>query len=408
MDSGVVLHRAPWVLPLSRPALADGAVALQGGRIAGVGRFVDLRISFPGAAVIDHPQSVLLPPLVNAHTHLELSNLAYLSQSPPPPTFTGWIEHMLAEREQDGFAGPLVREAARAALKEQERDGVFAVADISNTGLTREMSDSFSGELFCFKEYLGLRAVGVAPALKALEQEEDFFCTAHAPYSTHADLLKALKQRAARHDHIFPVHVAETEAETDMISQGRGELPEFLKKRGFWDNSFKPVGIDNSGSVQYLHQLGILDTRTLCVHCVHVRDEEIELLQQSRASVCLCPGSNRYLDVGRPPLDQYLNNNILPALGTDSLASNPEISIWREMRLLAEDHPAVKPETIVAMATLGGAEALGISDRYGTLESGKQGVLLAVGTEQDVRDENRVVDFLVNCQTRPDVVLIRG
>jgi cytosine/adenosine deaminase-related metal-dependent hydrolase len=147
--------------------------------------------------------------------------------------------------------------------------------------------------------------------------------------------------------------------------------------------------------VQYLHQLGILDEKTLCVHCIHVSDNEIELLAQTGSWVCLCPGSNRYLGVGKAPVAKYLQSGILPALGTDSLASNPEISIWREMQLLAEDHCAVEHAVILAMATVAGAAALNLDVETGTLEPGKRADFLAVPLPNTVQNAAEVYAYLV-------------
>ncbi len=408
MPSRVVIHRAPWVVPVSSPVLANGGVVFQDHTIVGVGSWPELQKNHAGARVVDHPDSVLLPPLVNGHTHLELSHLAHLSRQDPPATFIGWIEKMLAERERVGFDGDKVRQAARGALQKQHEDGVIAVADITNTGLSRDLVRGFKGMLLPFREFLGLRKVALLPTLKILEQESlEDFCTAHAPYSTHARLLQALKKRARQQDHVFPVHVAEPPAEGEMICWGRGELVEFLQKRGFWDGSFQATGIDNSGSVQYLHQLGILDELTLCVHCIHVTDREIELLRQSGAGICLCPGSNRYLGVGRPPVVKYLDHGILPALGTDSLASNPELSMWREMQLLALDHPGVAHAAILAMATLGGAQVLGLAEQIGTLAPGRRAALLGVELQQPVRDQEDVYSYLVTAgsEVRPQWIM---
>ena len=396
MPSSAVLHRAPWVAAGLHSTISDGAVAVRSGRIIAVGPYCEICSKLPDAVCIDHPCAVLLPALINAHTHLELSHLAYLTKRPLPATFTGWIENMLNERTKVGFVGDVVAKAACQALADQQRDGVIAVADISNTGITRDLDTEFSGSVRSFKEYLGLNAAGVAPALLELENEaENHLCTAHAPYSTHADLLCALKERAAAMDHVFPIHVAEPVAETEMMSRGRGEIPDFLKRRGFWDNSFQPTGIDNSGAVQYLHQLGVLDNKTLCVHGIQVTAHEIELLATSGCKVCLCPGSNRYLKVGKAPVGRYLASGILPALGTDSLASNPKISLWREMQLLAEDHPSVEHADILAMATVGGAVALGLEADLGTLEPGKQADFLAVQLPANVCSAVEVYTYLV-------------
>jgi len=403
VEDSFQLHRAPWVLPIADDPIKNGAVVVGRGRIHAVGSYSNLKNSFAAAKVIDHEAHVLLPSLVNAHTHLELSHLAHLSMVPPPSLFTHWIEQLLAERVRLGFAGEAVVTSMQQALEAQQDDGVIALADISNTGISRQLAADFWGMLFCFKEFYGLALAGNEKTLVAIDHEKDQHCTAHAPYSTHATLLTRLKLRANQLGHVFPIHVAEPASESEMMSRGRGEIPVFLAKRGFWDGSFQPTGIDNSGSVQYLNQLGLLDAKTLCVHCVHVPTGEQQILQQSGCSVCLCPGSNSYLGVGKAPVLNYLKLGITLALGTDSLASNPSISLWREMRILADDHPEVAPSAIVAMATRGGSEALGIFRETGSLEPGKQAAFLAVYLPEACRTADKVHEILVSFKGRPEL-----
>ncbi len=394
MCSAVVVHRAPWLLPVTRQPIFDGGIAVRGGRIVEIGGFNRVVRSYSGAKVVDHPDVVLMPGLINVHTHLELSHLAYLSRKPAPPSFTGWIQHMLAERAKVDADNEILHEAARIVLADQERQGVVAVADISNTGLIRELIPEFPGHLLCFKEYMSLRAADVDPLRRAIQVEAEHLCTAHAPYSTHIDLLRALKEKAVSGNGIFPIHAAESSAEHVMISQGNGEMREFLEQRGFWDGTFRPTGTENEGSVSYLYRHGILDKRTLCVHAVHVTGQEMDRLLETGATVCLCPGSNRYLGVGTAPAGQYLKKGILPALGTDSLTSNPELSLWREMRLLTERHPGIDPANILRMATLGGARALGLDRELGVLEPGKEAVILAVELPWLMKHAGAVQEYL--------------
>ncbi|MCW5213555.1 amidohydrolase family protein, partial [Desulfobulbus sp. TB] len=307
----------------------------------------------------------------------------------------------------------VIQDAARAVLVEQHQQGVIAIADISNTGFIQKLAPEFPGHLICCKEYLGLRASELTASLDRLAGEGErvghpdptdptICCTAHAPYSTHLDLLLALKTRATRLGQIFSIHVAESLAEHDMISQGRGEMRDFLEQRGLWEKSFQPTGLESKGSVSYLNDHGLLDSKTLCVHCIHVTDMEIDLLAQKKVKVCLCPGSNRYLGVGTAPVAKYFKG-ILPALGTDSLTSNPELSIWREMRLLAEEHPAVAPADILRMATLGGAEALGLDGRVGSLEVGKTAAFQAVdlaGSMRNISSSADLAEHLVHQQIK--------
>ena len=397
MHSTVVIHRAPWLFSMAGPALADGAVAVHDNRIVGTGRFLDLQGRIPGAVIVDHPDCVLMPGLVNAHIHLELSHLAHLAQQRKSQSFVDWLTTMLAERERLGAVGQAVEKAARTVLQGQFDAGVIALADIGNTPLARTLTEQFPGILFPFLEYLGLGRRSLVPALKKLARQEDgIACTAHAPYSTHPELIRALKKRSDNLGNMFPIHVAEPASETSLLSNDGGELADFLRRRGFYENVFQGAGIDITGSVRYLHSLGVLDAKTICVHGVHVSRDEISLLQQAGAKVCLCPGSNRFLQVGRAPVTEYLAQGILPALGTDSAASNPELSIWREMRCVAEDHPTVPPMTILRMATIGGAQALALEAGYGTLETGKSASLLAVSIPGSMKKQQDVAEHLVH------------
>ena len=397
----MIIRRAPWLLPVSSPPVADGGIAVQAGRIAAVGPFREVRRSWPGAQVIEHPDCVLLPGLINAHAHLELSHLSQLGQQPAPPSFPAWIERLLAARSQASADDAAVLNAARQVLAQQQAEGVAVLADISNSGLTSQLlAAEFSTRLLVFKEYLSLRTDSAEAALLRLQQESDKQpCTGHAPYSTHPLLLRGLKARARRLGHIFPIHTAESTAEIELLLSGQGELRVFLEQRGAWDGTFQPMG-KAGGAVHYLHQHGLLDSRTLCVHCVHIDKEEIALLAASDAKVCLCPGSNRSLDVGKAPLASLLRQGILPAIGTDSLASTPQLSVWRELRLLAEEQPSVPPETLLAMATLGGAAALGLDKALGSLEAGKEALILTAAMERVPPDAAGVLEWLMLSQTR--------
>lgn len=392
-----VLHRASWLVPVSRPVIRDGGLVVQDGIILDLGPFETMQALFPGAEVQTHPDTLLLPGLINAHIHLELSHLGFLAQRQQrPATFTGWIEEMLQERERHGVMGLQVTAAAREVLARQHRDGVIALADIGNTDTCLEIQAGFPGIVQSYLELLGLSRAAAERSLAVLAGQDDSrMCTAHAPYSTHRQLIVALKERARRLGHRFPIHVAEPAVEEEMVCYGRGEIADFLRRRGFWDGSFQPAGIDNAGSVQYLDQLGVLDTDTLCVHCVHVRKEAIQIMARQQVKICLCPGSNRFLGVGKAPVADFLAAGLLPALGTDSLTSNPEVSLWREMHILRQDHPALSGRNILAMATMGGARALGLEQDYGSLEPGHRAAVLAIAAGE-VHDGDQVYPFLTD------------
>jgi len=385
----MILHRAPFVVPVGAPLISDGAVLTENGFILDVGRFADLRET-PDVSVVDHPGMILTPALVNAHIHLELAHLAELGQRETPKEFAEWIRALLRLREENSVHGDFSK--AQALLDSLYHSGVGLAADIGNLPESREIGVGNRVQILFFWEMLGLSRQAAERNLQQLvhleRENEDVACTAHAPYSTAANLLQGLKKRAGEKKQLFPIHTAESADELEFLQNGSGPLRDFVEEKGVWDGSFTLPGCS---SVEYLDRLSVLDHLTLCVHCVHLSDKEIELLYLRQAKVCLCPGSNRYMGVGKAPLEKILAQNILPALGTDSPASNPHCSIWEEMRVLCQDHPGIDSAMVFAMATRGGAEALGEAE-YGTLGPGKAARFLAV--KYDIGKKREIFDFL--------------
>ena len=398
MNKPVHIHTAPWVVPVDQPPIVGGGVVLHNNRIVAVNTAAHLVAAYPDAVCVDHPQAVLTPPLVNAHIHLELSHLKQLGQGEGPDQFTSWILSLLALRDKLGAIGAEVTSAARKILEQQYAEGVSVIADIGNTSVGQELVPCFAGNLLAYKEYLGFSNERLDDNLARLAAESSAtLCAAHAIYSTHKQLLQQLKKRACQTKAVLPIHVAETVAEIQMMRQGNGEMVDFLERRGFWEKDFlKEVDACKGGTITYLSQIGLLDERTLCVHAVHATDEEVNILANSGAKVCLCPGSNTFLRVGKAPVKRYLEAGILPALGTDSLASNPEVSIWREMQLLYQDYPELDDADIFAMATKGGAESLAIAGQTGTLTAGKNADVLAVPLPGGMVNAADVLRYLVS------------
>ncbi|QQG66246.1 amidohydrolase family protein [Desulfobulbus oligotrophicus] len=388
------IHTADWVVPVSCPPLKNGGIVLIEKTIAAVGEAARLQQLYPGAQIKDHPQSLLTPALVNGHIHLELSHLQALTKTSPVTSFTGWITDLLALRDELGADGESVRSVAQETAITQYRLGVEVIVDVGNTMIGHNLLEIFPGTLLPFKEYLGLAASTFEKTHHRLQQEPaSVRCSAHAPYSTHPRLLQRIKARANELGHIFPIHVAEPVAEGEMIREGRGEMVDFIRQRGFWDHSFQPRG--QGGSINYLYDLGVLDEQTLCVHSIHVSDEEMHIFAGQGVKICLCPGSNQFLHTGTAPLPRYLDHGILPALGTDSLASNPALSLWREMRILAQTFPEVEHAALFRMATLGGAEAVGMARYFGSLEPGKSGNVLKIPLREELTTAEQVYHHLV-------------
>jgi cytosine/adenosine deaminase-related metal-dependent hydrolase len=276
--------------------------------------------------------------------------------------------------------------------------------DIGNTYLG--MFDSCPVEIHSLREMLGPSESATQAAIAAIEEIPlEQAVTGHAPYSTSPKLLQYIKNRCRKHDQIFSLHLAENVDEGLLLAKGDGCFAKFLNERGGSDSPFPIPGIDSSAVVGYLQQLEILDSKTLCVHCVHLNDEEIQILADTNAHVCLCPGSNKFLNVGKVRLQALLDQDILPAIGTDSIASNPDLDMWQEMALLRKEHPDIAAERILSMATIGGAIAMGRQAKYGSLEEGKTARLIHIEGGEYAQAAN--AEQLLECLTaagRPELV----
>jgi len=392
----VSIYLAPWVVPISSPVIRDGAVAIGNGRILAVGSSSSIRAQFAGARV-ESCQGVLLPGLVNTHIHLELS--AYHNVPPPvlDETFCDWIRSLLQLRHAGGIEAEEVARAARNMLQQQHDAGVLLLLDIGNILPSSLLTIAPAIHLTFLLELLG-------PTSKAEEQvlariaslPDSVAATPHAPYSTTPGIMTALKQRANRLQHIYSLHVAESTDEIELLRSGQGCFHRFLEERGAWENIFPCPGMEGRGVVEYLEYLGLLDANLLCVHCVHVSEKEVQMLAAHGSKVCLCPGSNRFLGVGVAPLEMMLAHQLLPALGTDSIASNEELDLWREMQILHEDHPGVDSAVVMAMATVGGAEAMGSEQDFGTLTPGRKAIFLNVDSPalQGAGNRKQLLDTL--------------
>ncbi|MDD3816199.1 MAG: amidohydrolase family protein, partial [Desulfocapsaceae bacterium] len=266
----VSLYLAPWVVPISSPVIRDGAVAVSNGRILAVGSSSSIQSRFPGARV-ESCQGVLLPGLVNAHIHLELSAYHYVPRPAPGETFCDWIRSLLQLRQEGGCDPEELARAARNMLRQQHDAGVLLLLDIGNLLPSAPATNPPAVQHSFLLELLGPTSKAEEQVLARLASLSDAVAaTPHAPYSTTPGIMTALKQRADRLQHIFSLHVAESADEIELLRSGRGCFRSFLEERGAWENIFPCPGMDGRGAVEYLEHLGLLDANLLCVHCVHV------------------------------------------------------------------------------------------------------------------------------------------
>jgi len=390
------VYAARWLMPVTSPPIPDGAVAVHDGTIVAAGpRDAVLTSAGEGPLLVDLGDVAVMPGLVNAHTHVELS---WMGDDPPPGgDFPRWVRDLI-ERRESAQPEP-ARRAAAQAIESMVRRGTVAIGDVSNETwvvplLARsELSGVAFHEIYGFNdddaehllEALTARLTAVAEDGEVARAGDRWriVATPHAPHTTSAALIRALATRAGAEGGPLSIHVAESEAETDLLRDGTGAFPELFRERGIWNEAFVPAGLS---PIEYLDRLGALSGDTLAVHCVQLSRADRSKLQQRGASVVTCPRSNRRLGVGSAPVPELMAAGVPVALGTDSLASAPDLDLLAEMVALREEHPALAPLAILRMATLNGATALGLAGRFGSIEPGKSDRLVVVPLAAETDD----------------------
>jgi cytosine/adenosine deaminase-related metal-dependent hydrolase len=395
----LTLH-ARWVLPMAGPALDNGWVAVAGDRIAAVGH--ERPHGARAAGDVDLGRSVLLPGLVNAHTHLELSYLA--GAVAPAARFTDWIRQLMAlRRNQPEPAAEAILGPMRAAIAQLRRDGTALVGDVSNTLVSVAALGKAGQPAAVFFEQVRFRAAEAEAAMAAADARLAAVATppgvrvslaAHAPYSVSPKLFQLIRQELER-DLVArtSVHVAESREEVALVERGTGPWRDLLEEIGAWDPEWTPPGC---GPIEYLDRMRVIGERTLAVHCVQATRADLERIAARRATIVTCPRSNRHVGAGEPPVEAFYASGAAVAIGTDSLASAPDLSIWPELAEMRRLAPGVPAARLLDSATRVGAECLGFGSDFGTIEPGKQAALVAVTVPPGIETAAEVEEYLVS------------
>jgi len=398
----MIVYAAKHLLPVASPPIQSGAVVVHEGRIATVGRRKDVVRAHPGVEVRDLGEAAIVPGLINAHTHLELSHLH--DPQAQPTSFMAWVRDLVARRGQ--ASEEAIESAATAAVETMISRGTVAVGDVGNGTVAGRVLARSTLAGILFHELYGFRASeaesildAAAARLDAIESESGLAAargrltaalTPHAAHTTSGPLLKALGGRATASGEVLSIHVAESEEEMQLLRDGTGAFKDFLIERGAWDPAWKAPGLT---PVEYLDRLGVLTPRTLAVHCVHLDHQDLSRLQARGLTVVTCPRSNQRLGVGKAPVGKLLASGISVALGTDSLASSPEIDVFNEIAALRQEHPGLAPAAALRIATLNGARALGLAKSLGTIEPGKLAALAVVALSDPNDDPMEAVTW---------------
>lgn len=391
-----MIYRADWVHPITGPPVRDGWVEIAGDRVAALG-------AGPVAESVDLGPVVVLPALVNAHTHLELSYLA--GRVTPAPSFLEWLRALLAaRRERPDPSDPVILEAARAAVAASLRAGTGLVGEVTNTLVTVPLiaEAGLAGQVFF--ELMGFGAPspgeGVAEARARVRRLRlppadspapvRVGLAPHAPYSVSGALFAALRADLDAEGGRSTVHLAESLDELELLAEGTGGWRGLLEELGAWTDAWTPPGVS---PVAYLSELGFLDSRVAAVHATQCSGDDLERLRALDVCVVSCPRSNRHVGVGSPPLEAFYAMDVTVAFGTDSLASVGTLSVFDELAEARRIAPRVPARRLLQSATQGGARALGFANEMGAIEPGMRARLIAVRVPDDGGD---VEEYLVS------------
>ncbi len=373
------------MLGLTRPPIEDGAVVVAGNRILAIGAWRELQ-SFARRRVVDLGAVILMPGLVNAHCHLDYTDMA--GRLPPPKSFLDWIPLITAEKSGWSYS-----EYAQSWLNGAHmllKSGVTTVADVEvMPDLLPEVWDATPLRVHSFLEMTGIRARRDPAELlrEAVDKLESLAharnrigLSPHAPYSTRPDLLRLIARLARRRGWRVCTHVAESAEEFEMFQFATGPMYDWLR-RNERDNSDCGLG----SPVRHLHRNHLLNENLLAVHVNFLARGDAALLGAHRVNVIHCPRSHDYFR--HPPFPRKLlaNAGANLCLGTDSLATVRKtgkqklmLDLFEEMRTLSDKDPDLRPDEILRMATLNGALALGQAGKIGELAPHAQSDLIAI------------------------------
>jgi cytosine/adenosine deaminase-related metal-dependent hydrolase len=380
-----MILRAKIILPVTAPPLEDGAVLVVGNLIRAVAPWPELR-RHVREKVVDLGEVILLPGLVNAHCHLDYTDMA--GELSPPKTFLDWIGAITAAKTAWGYS-----DYARSWLHGAHqllKTGTTTVGDIeAMPDLLPEVWDATPLRVFSFLEMTGIKARRAPKDVlrEAVEKIDSLhhprnraWLSPHAPYSTLPELLQRTARTAQKRNWRVSVHVGESLQEFEMFQDARGEMHDWLKR-----NDRDPADCGHGSPVAHLARQKLLGENVLAIHANCLARGDATLLAKNKTHVIHCPRSHDYFK--HPPFERarLANAGVNVCLATDSLATvrktgkqKPELDLFAEMRALAERDKTVSSAEILQMATVNGARALGLAGKIGELSKNAFADIIAI------------------------------
>jgi cytosine/adenosine deaminase-related metal-dependent hydrolase len=389
--------RVRWLLNPAQPPLENVELIEQHGRIA------EIRPLAPDARDV----LPVIPTLVNAHTHLEFSSLS----EPIHPTvpFQDWITAVIQWRRS---GGTISDEAVQRGLAESLRNGVTAVGEITTTKPVCSDDIAEGCRVVSFREVIGLQQERIPELLQQaashLSRHSEFGSdnsivggiSPHAPYTVHPELFASLVELAVSRNAVVAMHLAETTDELELLHDGKGPFVEFLTRLGLWDCATFPGG---RSIRDFLEQLARVP-RALAIHGNYFTHDDIQFVaRHANVATVFCPRTHAYFGHPPHPIQQLLAAGARVVLGTDSRASNPDLSLWKELQFVATHFPDISIPRLLAMATTDTADSLGLPIGCHQISAGAELPCVMLSAEHDTSD---LRGLICHPSTQPTAVLI--
>jgi 5-methylthioadenosine/S-adenosylhomocysteine deaminase len=386
-----VLLIAKWVLPIESEPIENGAILVEGSEIKAVGRFEELATTYGVKERIDFGNAVILPGFIDLHTHLEFSVFRGVCDD---LGYSQW-KIQLTEKSSRMTTQDWLDSAYLGAL-EAIQSGITCIADITNTGasLKAALVAGLRGVIFC--EVTGMDHTKLSQVMrkakKTLDKWRDLTSgsllkigiSPHSPYTVAPPLFKKVSDLARKERLPVCIHLAGSRDEYNFVKYGSSPLAnEYRDLVGWGHILWQPMGVS---PVKYIEQWDLFEVENvLAVHCVQVSEEDIDIFRKYDVAIAHCPKCGAKLGMGIAPLTSFIHHKLRVGIGTDSPASNNTMDVFDEMRIgvllqrgLAQSVDTLSAERFVRFATLGGAEALQLSEKIGSLKPGKQADIIAV------------------------------
>jgi cytosine/adenosine deaminase-related metal-dependent hydrolase len=407
---------ARYILPIATDPISNGAVAVDGKKIAAVGTLDEIRSRFSKADFEDHGDAAILPGFVNCHSHLEITAMrGFLDDV--EHDFRSWLLKLNGLRSE--MSDEQIEEAAYLGAVEGMRAGVTCFGDIGRygrAGLEALKRAGIRGVLFQETEFSPDDRTAAEDFVQLREKYQTLLQDAtelveiglspHSPYTVSPKLFSLIAEFASANDVKITIHAAESTDEDELMINGNGFFTEVYAKFGV---EWKSPGCS---TIEYLEKTGILAVQPLLAHCVTVSQGDIAIISRTGSRIAHCPKSNAKFGHGFAPLERFLDAGIPVGFGSDSVASNNVCDMLEESRfasLIARNRSGcsrfLSAREMLRAATFGGAQALGLDHKIGTLEKGKQADVIVVGLDHPAQNPvNDVETALVFSSSSRDVV----